>query len=259
MIKCRNDDRRSRYPIVLISGWSMPVGIMKTLGKALDVDHRYVSIVQLPGLVNELKADRKSYDWDVLLEYLGQQLFERPAILVGWSLGGMLATLYASHHPSQVAGVVNLAANACFVQKPDWPEAMPVELFARFSEGLTKSMHKILRQFSLLCASGSPKRKAHISQFQKLVGEAELDQIALKELLALLGNSDVRSALANLHCPISHLFGKDDGLVPVSAAESIEQCYPQHHVQVLNGGHNFFMDDPDTVVREVNQLCLRIQ
>ncbi|WP_299734073.1 alpha/beta fold hydrolase [uncultured Endozoicomonas sp.] len=248
----------SQYPIVLISGWAMPAGVMETLAEALDADHRRVSIVQLPGLVSELDAYRKPYDWNVLLDYLDQQLFEKPAVLVGWSLGGMLATLYASRHPENVAGVVNLAANACFVQKSDWPEAMSPALFSSFSEGLAESAGKTLRQFALLCASGSPQRKAQITLLQSLVDDAELDQTTLKELLALLGGSDLRSALADLRCPISHMFGKDDGLVPASAAELIETRFPTHRVQVLEGGHTFFMDDPGVVVREVQQLCLHI-
>ena len=248
----------SQYPIVLISGWAMPAGTMESLAEALDADHRRVSIIQLPGLVSELDDYRTPYDWKVLLDYLDQQLFEKPAILVGWSLGGMLATLYASRHPEHVAGVINMSSNVCFVQRSEWPEAMSPALFASFSEGLAESVGKTLRQFVLLCASGSAERKAHIAALQSLIDDAELDNNTLQELLAILGNSDLRSALSDIRCPITHLFGESDGLVPASAANLIEAHYPQHRVQVFKGGHNFFMDDPQAVVREVHQLCLRI-
>ena len=211
----------SEYPIVLISGWAMPAGAMAALAEALDSDHRRVAIVQLPGLVRVPEAYRKDYDWDSLLAYLDQQLLEKPAVLVGWSLGGMLATLYASRYPDQVAAVVNLAANACFVRNETWAEGMEPELFARFCQGMSRSREKTLQQFSLLCTLGNAGHKAQAKALQAVMSEADLDHQAEDEtllpLLALLGASDIRSALADIRCPVTHMFGKDDALVPVGA------------------------------------------
>ncbi|MFK0570868.1 alpha/beta fold hydrolase [Endozoicomonas sp.] len=248
----------SQYPIVLISGWAMPAGVMEALAEALDADHRRVSIVELPGLVMESEANKIQYDWDSLLQYLDQQLFEKPIVLVGWSLGGMLATLYASRYPDKVAGVVNLAVNGCFVKRHDWPDAMDPSLFTSFYEGMAQSCKQTLQEFSLLCSAGSARRKEQARTLQALMADADFENQAqgdtLLRLLALLGKSDIRSALADIRCPVTHLFGQDDALVPVTAAHAIEQQFPRHRVNVVAGGHGFFMDDPASVVREIQTL-----
>ncbi|USE36978.1 alpha/beta fold hydrolase [Endozoicomonas sp. SCSIO W0465] len=248
----------SHYPIVLISGWAMPAGAMESLAQALDADHRRVSIVQLPGLVRESEACKRSHDWESLLTYLDHQLFEKPTVLVGWSLGGMLATLYASRYPNNVAAVVNLGANACFVQNDGWEPAMDPVLFTRFYHGMSRSREKTLQQFTRLCSSGSLQSKALTKALQTLMSDADLDHQAedntLLSLLDILGKSDMRSAFADIRCPVTHLFGKEDALVPVGAANAIGQDFPAHRVQVLDGGHCFFMDDPEPVVSEVRRL-----
>lgn len=244
----------SQYPIVLISGWAMPAGVMETLADALDAEHRRVSIVQLPGLVMESEAYKVDYDWDSLLGYLDQQLFEKPVVLVGWSLGGMLATLFASRYPDKVSAVVNIATNACFVKHHDWPEAMDSSLFSSFYEGMAQSHEKTLQQFSLLCSSGSSMRKEQARQLKALISDTDIELDILQRLLEMLGKSDIRSALSDIRCPVTHLFGKDDALVPTAAAISMEQLFPGHRVLVFDGGHGFFMDDPAPVVREIQRL-----
>lgn len=245
----------NQYPIVLISGWAMPAGAMEKLAEALDEEHRRVSIVQLPGLVKEPEAYKIKHDWDSLLGYLDQQIFEKPVVLVGWSLGGILATLYGSRYPDKVAAVVNLAANGCFVQNHSWPDGMDPALFSSFYEGMSQACEKTLQQFSLLCSSGSPARKERARTFQSLMADAEIEPDSLLTLLELLGKSDIRSALADIRCPVTHLFGKDDALVPATAAKIIQDQFPRHRVNVVEGGHGFFMDDPALVVREIQKLC----
>lgn len=248
----------NQNPIVLISGWAMPAGAMKPLAEALAAEHRQVSIVELPGLVRESNAYKISYNWDSLLAYLDHQLIEKPAFLLGWSLGGMLATLYASRHPHNVTAVINMGANACFIRSDSWKEAMDPALFANFYQGMSLSSKKTLQQFVRLCSAGSPRRKELSKALQVIMTDAGFEHQAeystLFSLLEILGKSDIRSAFDDIRCPVTHLFGKEDAIVPVVAANAIEQDCPKHRVQVLDGGHCFFMDDPKPVVSEVLRL-----
>ena len=242
----------SQPSVVLISGWAMPAMAMETLAAALDADHRRVSVVQLPGLVEEPSGH---YDWESLLSYLDLHLFEKPVVLVGWSLGGMLAGLYASRHPENVAGVITLATNACFVKRSDWPAAMEPAMFAGFQGGMADSAESTLRQFAVLCSAGSADRKGRARELMELQSETDLASEVLQSLLKLLGETDLRSVLADLRCPTIHILGKNDALVPDTAAQLLSETYPKQRIHLVDGGHCFFMDDPSMVVREIQYLC----
>lgn len=242
----------SQPSVVLISGWAMPAIAMEPLAAALDADDRRVSVVQLPGLVEESSG---GYDWDALLEYLDMHLFEKPVVLVGWSMGGMLASLYASRHPENVAGVVTMASNACFVKDNSWPEAMEPAMFAGFQAGMQADSQATLAQFAMLCSAGSPDRKERTEELQAILSEVELEPRILNSMLKLLGEANLGSVLADIRCPVIHILGKGDALVPASAADRLGETFPRHRVHLVKGGHCFFMDDPSLVVREIQYLC----
>ena len=242
----------SQPAVVLISGWAMPAIAMERLAEALDADDRRVSIVQLPGLVGEPSQE---CSWDSLLSYLDLHLFDKQVVLVGWSMGGMLASMYANRHPENVAGVVTLSSNACFVKNSEWVPAMEPAMFAGFQAGVEHDCAATLQQFTMLCSAGSFDRKARAKELQTIMGETELEPVILQSMLKLLGSSDVRSVLACLRCPVVHILGKGDALVPEAAAEQLGETFPRHRVHLINGGHCFFMDDPSLVVREIQYLC----
>ncbi len=237
------------YPIILISGWGMPTEVMEPLSQALQVHHP-VSIVQLPGLADE----STSYNLETLLAWLDQQLPAQAAVLLGWSLGGVLAIHYASRFPDKTIAVVNLTANACFVANKHWPEAMTPALFARFCQGLSENCAKTLQQFALLCSTGSVNPKAQARTLQQSIARCRPEPQTLLSLLAILGESDLRAPLADIRCPVSHLFGQNDALVPVTVAAAFRQQFPTHRVHVVAGGHSFFLDDPTLVLDEIAQL-----
>ncbi|WP_422135654.1 alpha/beta fold hydrolase [Endozoicomonas sp. ALD040] len=244
-------------PIVLVSGWAMPAAVMEPLASALDGDGR-VSVVQLPGLVRE----RRKYDWKQLLDYLDMHLLDPPVILVGWSLGGTLASIYASQNPDKVAGLVTLGCNPCFVRNKDWSEAMLPQTFESFYAGMQEDSAATVDQFSLLCCMGNGNRKEVARHLQNAIRrDADLEATILLQLLKLLGTSDVRSQLADIRCPVLHCFGKDDALVPIDTGKRIEQDYPGHKVLMMEGGHCFFLDQGSGAIRQVadqvNRLCNR--
>ncbi|MGI9274631.1 MAG: alpha/beta fold hydrolase [Endozoicomonas sp.] len=241
-------------PIVLVSGWSMPAAVLEPLAQELDGDGR-VSVVQLPGLVSE---PERTYDWKALLEYLELHLLETPAVLVGWSLGGTLATIYASQNPDKVAALVTLGSNPCFVRNDEWPDAMLGETFTSFYQGMQQEPENTIQQFSMLCSMGNSNRKEMILRLQAAAAEAELEPGVLLSLLKLLGTTDVRSQLADIRCPVVHCLGKDDALVPAAAAAVIEKSYPGHRVQLMNGGHSFFLDETSGALRQVVDLIVRL-
>ncbi|MRI31715.1 hypothetical protein EOPP23_01730 [Endozoicomonas sp. OPT23] len=245
-------------PIVLVSGWGMPASVMEPLAGALDGDGR-ASVVQLPGLVEE---PGRKYDWQSMLQYLDLHLFETPVILIGWSMGGALASLYASQNPDKVAGLITLASNPCFVRNDDWAEAMLPQTFDSFYQGMKEAPAATVDQFATLCSMGNGNRKDVLQNLKKAIEfDMDLDSDILLQLLEMLGSSNVSSQLSDIRCPVVHYFGKQDALVPADVAGRVSRTFPAHRVELIDGGHCFFLDKDSGVIQQiadqVKRLCSR--
>src|SRR5690606_27146661 len=169
---------------------------------------------------------------------LGQFALALPAraLLLGWSLGGMLATAFAHRHPERVGGLITLAANASFVERDGWPAAMPGTLFRRFAEGFDTDAEGTLRQFTALQGRGDARERAVSRMLRSQLPAAVSGN--WRDALQLLGELDNREALAALAVPSLHLFGAGDALVPAAAATAVQALNPMSRVQVLDGvGH----------------------
>ncbi|MDE1463131.1 alpha/beta fold hydrolase [Spartinivicinus poritis] len=76
------------YSLVLIPGWSMPAATLESLADSLSAEWP-VTVLKWP---TELEVWQYQ---DRLLDAMAVQLPEGPVVLVGWSLGGQLASLLA--------------------------------------------------------------------------------------------------------------------------------------------------------------------
>lgn len=235
----------------------MPAAVMQPLVDKLS--RRYiVRAVSLPGFKSDaLTGDGLTVDtveWSALVDALSALLMDEMVTLVGWSLGGHLATRYAAIYPQQVHGVLTMASNPCFVQGNDWPDAMPLDIFSGFLEGINHSGSQTLKHFAMLCSQGGAQPRKTVRFIRKMIADSSPDFEQLSRLLALLGSSDTRSQLADIICPITHLTADNDALIPATLFNTLYQHYPEQTIKTVEGGHTFWMDNPDTVVRYIDEL-----
>lgn len=156
------------------------------------------------------------------LEQLAQQL-PASCILVGWSLGGMLATELARRCADQVSALVCLACNPSFVQRETWSTAMAPATFANFCESFAINPGKTLRRFRLLQAQGDAQRQEIVGALAQRSADAQWQQNSAASQLQWLALLDNRAALGELRCPQLHILGVEDQLVPVACGAWLEQ------------------------------------
>ncbi|MFT6102443.1 MAG: pimeloyl-ACP methyl ester esterase [Granulosicoccus sp.] len=197
-------------------------------------------------------------DVDVLCEKLSETLYEnpdqdlsKPCILMGWSLGGMLATRIAAMYPQSVSGLITLASNAQFVASDDWPTAMAEEVFAGFHQSYKDNAEKALQRFSNLVVQGDLHRREQKRYLQSLLTAKQTapkipaPQVpTLQQLthylsgLELLRDINNQTALQKINCPALHCFGENDALLPVQAVEKIKNLNGYHQCEVIGqAGH----------------------
>lgn len=262
---CQGDSIQSETfhldPLVLIHGWGCDSDIWQAVLPELT-QHLNVITIDLPGfgesdffqtspdsmvsseqqasLDNSLNVSLDSY-LDSILAVLPER-----CSLMGWSLGGMLATVLASRHPSRFTSLITLASNPTFVQKKGWLSAMPKKTFAAFFEMFQQQPADCLKRFhGLQCQGDQHERnvlkalkalvglKAIVNQDTSPQGNDENSHVAWLRGLELLTEIDNRDAIASLEVRGLHIFGEEDQLVPVSAAGLLSDLNAHQQVDVL--------------------------
>ncbi|MAG77346.1 MAG: pimeloyl-[acyl-carrier protein] methyl ester esterase [Colwelliaceae bacterium] len=234
-------------PIVLLHGWGLNSAVFTPLAEALSSDYQVLS-VDLPGYGYSRNNVPSPYDLAQIADLVAEgveQHSEKPAIYLGWSMGGLIATHIALHHsPEKVLGLVTVASTPCFAQRENWPGIKRV-LLDGFHQQIATDIEKTLNGFLKIQAMGSPHIKEDIKNIQRLVMSAPLpDKEALIGGLGLLNEIDLRSALSDITSPFLRVYGKMDGLVPKAIIERVSELSPESTSIVFDkASHAPFISD----------------
>lgn len=227
--------------LLLLPGWSFGPAALEPLRAALaaGAPELQVSIWPLPEQASA----------DCWLDELDQRL-PTNSWLVGWSLGGMLATQLAARRGDACRGLATLASNPCFRARQDWPSAMPAEVFDTFHESFRADPQQTLARFGLLCSRGGSDPRGLSRQLQGCQPQRPFDE--LDAGLQLLAELDGCSALQAYAGPQLHLFAARDALVPAAAAEALATQLAQGHVQlVADASHALPLERPEAIAETI--------
>lgn len=235
--------------LVLIHGWGCDSRTWQPLLESLE-SFASITLIDLPGfgaspVVSEFLLD-------VVLDKIAAQL-PQDAVIMGWSLGGMLAVQLASRFPERIRAVITLAANLRFVAAADYPTAMPHAINRQFNQGFAQDPRATLKLFGSLLAQGDADERGLLKQLRRHdIGEVTDNWLQALQLLTELDN---RAAFAMLVQPGLHLLAHNDALVPVAAAELMRQINPQQEIKVFeNAAHAVHWGKPKAVVECVSSF-----
>lgn len=227
-------------PIVLLHGWAMTPAVWAPVRAALAP--RSSLAPALPGHAGRPAA--AGADVEAWADELAPAL-PNAAVLVGWSLGALVALVLARRHPARVARLVLIAGTARFVAATPSPDALgeshwpglAADTVAAFRSTFQASPRDTLRRFLALQCLGEADRR---STQEALAGV--LDPLQQPEALAsgldLLASTDLRRELGDVMQPCLMLHGEHDALMPLAAAQRLAHLLPNARLQVLGGsGH----------------------
>jgi malonyl-CoA O-methyltransferase len=248
--------RSGAAELVLLHGWASDAEIWRSIIPALR-RRFHITLIDLPGC-GRSPAYGVDDDAASVIEQLLPVLPD-VAIYCGWSLGGMIATAIAAKYPERVSALITVASNAVFVADEHWPAAMPSADFLAFEAAIDKNPLKGLRRFRLLQLFGDQ----HADSVAAMLSyqQVPVNISTLPRGLKYLKTIDNRAALAAIRCPVMHVLGSEDALVPVASAELFAAHYCDHKCSVMMGcGHIPFLSSPqefiNTVVGFVNSCQL---
>jgi len=227
-------------PLVLLHGWGSDSRVWQDVLPELT-QHLNVVAIDLPGFGQSPSLAPLSdlSTLDQCLKAICDVLPPR-CTLLGWSLGGMLATTLASRYPERFNHLITIASNGCFVQQPDWPCAMPVETFVAFFELFKQQPAVCLKRFHGLQSRGDNHERQLLKTLKRTFdhcpdGHSDHDagDDSWRTGLELLSQLDNRELLRSLHVRGLHIYGAEDQLVPVAVAGEVSALNHYQQVAVL--------------------------
>jgi len=239
--------------LVLLHGWGMNADVWDGVVPKLAKSHR-VTAVDLPGHGRSGDADD-----DYSLSAQAQKVAEilpPNCILVGWSLGGLLALQLALDFPRRIKALVLVASSPRFVRADDWPDAMQAEVLQGFAGELQTDFKKTINRFLAIQALGSEHAREELRLLRERVfAHGEPEPKALASGLDILMTADFRARLSQLQCPTLLISGERDTLFPVAAARHTQALIADARLSVIRGaGHAPFLSHPEDFVRALQEF-----
>lgn len=239
--------------IVLLHGWGMNGAVWQQTAEKLSESFR-VHIVDLPGYGHSHQVEAQSLD--AICELLLLQA-PKQAVWMGWSLGGLIASHIAIHHPARVEKLITVSSSPKFAEEKLWRGIQP-KVLQNFTQQLLEDFKVTVERFMALQAMGSPTAKSDLKQLKKSVlTRPEPNTDALLYGLSLLADVDQRNQLQSLTLPILRLYGRLDGLVPIKVASDLRELLPNSpHFVFLQSSHAPFMTELDDFCEQVTHFSL---
>ncbi|MCO7191138.1 MULTISPECIES: pimeloyl-ACP methyl ester esterase BioH [unclassified Pseudoalteromonas] len=240
--------------IVLLHGWGMNKQVWQLSAEQLQQAQALpVRAVNLPGFGGAAFPEHIS-TLDEVADDIAAQL-NNNSVLVGWSLGGLVALNLAHRYPEKVAKLVLVASNPCFVEQPDWPGIKP-KVLAGFKQALADDSAKTIERFLAIQAMGSEHARDDIKQLRQLLGQLPApNSNALSLGLDALQSCDYRTEFGALSQPVFGLFGRLDALVPSDAIERMAALNPQFKAFTFSkASHAPFISHKDEFVTHLKSI-----
>ncbi|WP_190600221.1 alpha/beta fold hydrolase [Candidatus Vesicomyidisocius sp. SY067_SCS001] len=214
--------------LVLLHGWGFNSEIFNSLFYNYKNQYR-ITLIDLPGHGKSTNIYGGLNEWsDEIIKIL-----PRNPILLGWSLGGLLAINIASK--ITVSSLILIASTPNFIQTNNWEFGIDKNNFKQFSNALQLNLSKGLKRFISL----QTKNKSKLKALNKVIEQYSTTTQALNQGLEILLNTNLNNKFKKLSIPIEVVLGKYDTLVPIK----ISHWYNQNHIKtcILNTGHLPFL------------------
>ncbi|EOD57110.1 pimeloyl-ACP methyl ester esterase BioH [Aeromonas molluscorum] len=238
--------------LVLLHGWGMNGAVWHGIAPLLS-PHFRLHLIDLPGFGASSLAEGVDYDLNWLARQVVAVLPPR-AHLLGWSLGGLVASRIALDEPDRVASLITVASSPCFMAREAWPGIAP-KVLEGFMAALGGDFRQTVERFLAIQAMGSEHARDDIRQLKQWLAERPAPQLAaLTAGLTMLAEVDLREELAQLALPWLRVYGRLDSLVPRAGIPLLDERYPRSESQVLSkASHAPFISHPGPFVTGIRE------
>ncbi|RSF39712.1 hydrolase [Acinetobacter baumannii] len=230
--------------ILLITGWGVGVEPLQSLKLHLE---KAGFGTQLINIFNILDSNFQA-QLDLVAEI---------DVVIGWSLGGQLATYLVDFFYKQTGQnktLITLASNPCFVANTSWHTAMPADVFSQFKASFLQNPQATLKRFYYLITLGSSQAKQDWLNIQNIANPPSnkllLEGLKMLEQLNLVDNLKTYSGRQ------LHLFAEQDNVIPCKIVENFKDIVTENmsYKLIKDATHAFPYLQVERTIEEICQF-----
>jgi len=227
-----------------LHGWALNHHVWHSVAEHYGVKYR-VMAMDLPGHGRSHDVALQKYDLDSLSDCVAAALSES-AIVVGWSLGAMVAMNMAMRYPDKVEKLITVAGSAQFVADANWPYGTEMESFLQFATGLRDNYRPTIERFLAIQSIGSKDALTQIRRLKQIMfSEPDPSMQALVGGLEILRAVSMQKRLGDIACPSLFIAGSADRLIRSQASQASAALIKQaSYREIQNAGHAPFISHP---------------
>ncbi len=235
-------------PLVVLHGWGMNHYAWQPIRAALT-QYYQVTWIDLPG--HGLSHEMPMHSLEQTVELL-KPLIPEQALIMGWSLGGMMAQVLAHQLAARVQGVILVTSTPRFVESADWPYGLAESVLQGFADNLQTDYAATVKRFFALQFMGVRNDPQAVNQLRDHILTQPANLQALQVGLEILRSADMRSHM--LKQPNLWILGRLDKLIPVSLEQGLRALDYQHIAVMPKAAHVPFVTHPDEFLSLVNDF-----
>lgn len=244
-------------PLLLIHGGSAHAHWWDHI--AVELARQYCVIaLDLRGHGDSGRATPPSYeidDYAADIAEVAAHLQLAPFILIGHSLGGLVAQTYAAHRSSTLAALVVVDMG------PRLQHNRRTQLLSRVSAPVYRDAEDLFRRFRLLPEEtwAEPQLLQYIASHG--VRELEDGRLTLKVDRATFvrQSHDISDRLSDIACPTLLMRGAESQALSLETAQEMQsRCCALRMVEISNAGHHVFLDNPSGFLEAVSNFLRHI-
>ena len=231
---------RHKQSIIFLPGWGFHASIWKMLASKLPGMH--FTFCELP------TTPTAHHDKLESVTHLLNKQIQHRAILVGWSLGGLIAMNLSQQFPEKYSHLITISSTPRLLETPQWA-GVPIDTAHQFLQLAKTNLPQLLLRFRKLV--GHP----HCHRVNCLLDShiwRSTEKIKLLYYLEMLMEADIRSQHPSLSIPALYFFGDHDAITPAVCAQQIMLSCKKAQTQLLNdAGHAALLTHTDKIAEQI--------
>ena len=190
-------------------------------------------------------------DAAALLDAIGWE----DCLVLGISFGGMVAQELAIGHPERVRRLVLACTSAGGVGGASYPLQDLVDLSP--DEASARRMELLDTRWDEAWRKENPEMVRPDRSSACPLGRGRAPARGLTNQLAARAEHDTADRLGAIACPTLVCGGRFDGIAPQANSEFLARAVPGARLEMFDGGHGFFMQDPTALPAIVSFLSAK--